>query len=51
MGCIFCYLTKASDCVNHGILLPKLRYYGIKGTFYSLIKSYLEDRHQRVNNQ
>jgi len=29
-------------------LLSKLRYYGVTGTFYSLIKPYLEDRHQRV---
>ena len=25
-----------------------MQYYGIKGTIYSLIKSYLEDRHQKV---
>jgi len=29
-------------------LLSKLRYYGITGTFYSLRKSYLENRHHRV---
>ena len=47
-GGIFCDLTKAFDCINHSTLLSKLRYCGITGTFYSLIKSYLEDRHQRV---
>jgi hypothetical protein len=45
---IFCNLTKASDCINHDILLSKLRYYGITGIFYSLMKSYLENRHHRV---
>ena len=45
---IFCYLTKVFDCFNHGILLSKLTYYGKTGTFYSRIKSYLDDRHQRV---
>jgi hypothetical protein len=36
------------DCINQGTLLSKLRYYGITGTFYSLIKPYLEDRHWGV---
>ena len=45
---ILCDLTNAFDCINQGILLSKLRYCGITGIFYSLIKPYLEDRHQRV---
>ena len=36
------------NCVNHDIFLSKLKFYGKTGTFYSPIKSYLEDRHQRV---
>jgi len=36
------------NCINHGILLSELRYYGITGTVYSLIMSCLEDRHQRA---
>ena len=40
-GGIFCDLTKALDCINHGTLLSKLRYYGITGTFYSLMTSYI----------
>ena len=35
IGGIFCELTKAFDCINHVIMLSKLRYYGITGAFYS----------------
>jgi hypothetical protein len=45
---IFCDLTKTFDSVNHEILLAKLEFYGIRGTFYKLIASYLNDRYQRV---
>jgi hypothetical protein len=48
VGGIFCDLTKAFDSVNHEILLAKLEFCGIRGTFYKLIASYLNDRYQRI---
>jgi len=48
VGGIFFDLEKAFDCVRHDILLAMMKYYGIKGVLYMLIKSYLEDCYQRV---
>jgi hypothetical protein len=45
----FFNLAKVFDCVKHNILLAKMEFYGIMGKAYSLIKSYLEHRYQRVN--
>ena len=48
VGGIFFDMEKVFDCVNHDILLAKMEYYGVRGIMYTLIKSYLEDRYQRV---
>jgi hypothetical protein len=45
---IFCDLEKAFGCVNHGILVDKLQFYGIKRKFLALIQSYLRGRYQKV---
>jgi hypothetical protein len=49
VGGIFCDLTKAFDCVNHSVLLSKLKFYGITGRAYNLLSLYLCDRYQRVS--
>ena len=43
-----CDLKKASDCVNHGILVDKLEFYGISGKFLTFIQSYFRERYQKV---
>ena len=48
VGGIFCDLHKAFDCINLDVLLGKLEFYGVSGKFYSLIKSYLNGRYQKV---
>jgi len=45
VGCIFCDLQKAFDCVNH---IADEEFYGITGITYKLIKSYLGGRYQKV---
>jgi hypothetical protein len=47
-GGIFFDLEKVFDCVDHNILMTKMKYYGINGVMYSLTESYLENRYQRV---
>ena len=48
VGGIFLDLQKVFDCVNHDILLNKLHSYGVTGGFFKLIKTFLQNRYQRV---
>ena len=42
-------IRKAFDTLDHTILLNKLFIYGIRGTAFNLIKSYLYEREQYVS--
>ena len=45
---IFLDFKKAFDCVNHQILLKKIRSFGIIGSAYNIIMSFLSQREQFV---
>ena len=45
---IYVDLSKAFDCLNHDILLSKLRFYGLSDDALSLLKNYLTSRDQYV---
>ena len=45
---IFCDMEKAFDSVNHNLLLSKLHFHGISVKAKLLLKSYLQNRYQRV---
>ena len=49
VGGLFCDLHKAFDCVNHDILLAKMEFYGISGIANKLMRSYLENRCQKIS--
>ena len=44
-------LAKAFNCIDHNILLTKLKQYGIVGSTYLWFESYLFNRWQRVSFQ
>ena len=46
---IFIDLEKAFDTVNHQILCNKLNYYGFRGKFNNLLKSFLSNKKQFVS--
>ena len=47
-GAVSMDLSKAFDCVNHGLLIAKLSAYGLNMDALQLIRSYLSNRQQRV---
>ena len=47
-GGIFCDLEKAFDSINHYTLLSKYEFYGFRSKSNALVRSYLNDRYQRV---
>ena len=49
VGGLFCDLQKAFDCVNHDILLTKMECYAITDIVNKVMRSYLENRHQRIS--
>jgi hypothetical protein len=49
VGGLFCDLHKTFDCINHDLLLEKLKFYGVSGKFYKLVTSYLGGRYQKVS--
>lgn len=49
MGGVSCGLAKASDCVNHELLLMKLKCYGIQCIARSGFISYLNNRRHAVD--
>jgi len=48
VGGIFCDLHKAFECINHAVLLEKVKFYGVSGKFYNLINSYLDGRYKKL---
>ena len=44
-----CEITMVFDCVNHELLYPKLKFYGLRDAILEWLKSYLNNRKQRVD--
>jgi len=49
VGGLFCNIQKAFDCINHEIILAKMKFYGTSGIANKLMSSYLENRYQRIS--
>ena len=48
MGAVFIDLSKAFDCLSHGLLIAKLEVYGSSKASLKLVHSYLHERTQWV---
>ena len=48
VGAILMDLSKAFDCLPHGLLIAKLKAYGLSEGAVKLLDSYLEDRSQQI---
>ena len=46
---IYLDLSKAFDSLDHNILVSKLKYYGVQGVSFDLLKKYLLGRSQYVD--
>ena len=43
VGGILCDLEKTFDCVNHGIVVDKVEFYGISVKFHTFIQPYIRE--------
>ena len=48
IGKIAIDLSNAFDCLSHGLILEKLKFYGLSDHALSLMRCYLSSRYQRV---
>ena len=48
IGAVFMDLSKAFDCLPHGLLIAKLHAYGLSTAACQLVLNYLKERKQRV---
>ena len=46
--CVFIDFSKAFDCIDHHILISKLKLYGLDDKAISFISSYFDNRYQRT---